>query len=61
MTNVPELEHGCGSWIVVRKSDGTSIAEIWNRETAEKVNQEKYTVLTAMQYLKNLNKRIKDF
>ncbi len=52
---IPELEHHCGSWIVVDRSTGQAVLETFNRQTAEAINQERYEVLTALQYLSGLN------
>lgn len=53
--NIPELEHHCGSWIIVDRQTGKAVLETFNRKTAEAVNQDKYKVLTALQYLTSLN------
>ena len=54
--NIPELEQYCGSWIVVDRATGGAVVEIWERSTVEKVNQNKYEVKTAAQYLGGLNR-----
>ena len=59
MNEVPELEHHCGSWIISRKSDGKSVLETFSREIAEKINTEKYTIETALQYLCRINRKIR--
>lgn len=51
MATVPTLERSCNSWVIVRKADRAPIFETWERTTAEKVNGEKYDVLTALQWL----------
>ncbi|NUM72719.1 hypothetical protein HUU40_00015 [candidate division KSB1 bacterium] len=43
------------SWIIVRLSDGKGVYETWNASILEKVNTEKYKVLTALDYLCGLN------
>lgn len=55
-TFVPELEHHCGSWIVVNRGTNDAVIEIFTRSIAEKVNTVKYEVLTALQYLARLNR-----
>jgi hypothetical protein len=60
MSNVPELPRKCGSWVIVRKSDGESVCETFSRKFAEAVNQERYDVLTAADYLGRLNKKIRE-
>lgn len=57
---IPVLEHGCGSWIVCERSTGKAVAEFYNRATVERVNHRKYVVYTAMRYLQDLNRRIRD-
>jgi len=52
---VPALPHGCGSWIVVRKGTLEAVCETWSRSIAEKVNAERYQVLTALDYLQRFN------
>lgn len=48
---IPELEHHCGSWVIVNRHTGKAVMETFNRKTAEAINQTKYEVLTALQYL----------
>jgi len=60
MTYVPKLEDNCNSWIVTRKSDGVAVLETFERTVAEAINQEKYDVWTALSYLQNLNRKVKD-
>ncbi len=55
---VPELEHHCGSWVVTRKSDDAVIGEFFHRSTVECVNQARYRVETALQYLARLNESL---
>jgi len=55
---VPALPHGCGSWIVVRKGTLEAVYETWSRSVAEKVNAERYQVLTALDYLQRFNAAI---
>ena len=54
--NIPELEQYCGSWVIVDRATGNAVVEIWGRSTVEKVNQDKYEVKTAAQYLAGLNR-----
>ena len=53
--SAPALPHGCGSWIVVRKGTLEAVYETWSRSVAEKVNADRYTVLTALDYLQRFN------
>lgn len=52
---IPELEHHCGSWIVVCRSSGKAVLETFSRDVAAAINQAKYEVLTALQWLARLN------
>lgn len=55
---VPELESFCGSWVVVSRETGEPVFETYSQETAEKINQEKYEVLTSYQWLIRFNKSV---
>lgn len=44
------------SWVIVRKSDGKAVFEVFNKLLTTRVNQTKYKVLPAMEYLVSLNK-----
>ena len=52
--NIPELEHHCGSWIVVDRLTGKAVLETFERKTGRAINQERYEVLTALQYLSRI-------
>jgi hypothetical protein len=52
---VPELEQHCGSWIVVDRSTGESVMETFSHKVAEAINQDKYEVVTTLQWLTRLN------
>ncbi len=56
----PELESHCGSWVAVSRDTGKAVLETFERSVAERINREKYDVLTAAQYLGELNAKIKD-
>lgn len=56
---IPDLEPHCGSWIIVSRDTGASVFETFNRSTAERVNQDRYEVLTAADYLGRFNARIR--
>jgi hypothetical protein len=47
------------SWVIVNKSTGAAICEVWNKSTVDKVNTSKYTAIPALQYLQSLNTKIK--
>jgi len=55
---IPSLPHGCGSWIVVRKGTLEAVYETWSRSVAEKVNADRYQVLTALDYLQRFSAAI---
>ena len=55
MQTLPELEHHCGSWIVVSRATGKAVAEIFERRNVERVNLDKYEIQTAAQWLAKLN------
>lgn len=57
-SNIPALEPHSGSWVVVSKETGEPVFETFNADTAGKVNQEKYEVLTAQQWLGRFNRRV---
>lgn len=47
----PELEHHCGSWIIVSRETGVAVLETFQKSVAEKINTVKYDILTTLQYL----------
>ena len=48
------------TWIIVRRSDGKAIQEIFNPKIAEAIDRGRYEVLEAGAYLKRLNRQIKE-
>ena len=54
--DIPELEPYCGSWVVIRNSDGSAIGEFFNRQTLKRFNAEEVTIKTTAQYLADLPK-----
>lgn len=54
---IPDLEAICGSWIVVDRRTGKPVIEIYTRDIAEAVNQTRYEVLTALQWLQRFNRQ----
>ena len=58
MTNVPDLEPVCGSWVAVSRVTGEAVYETFSRGVAEKINQEAYEVLTALHWLQRFNARV---
>jgi len=57
--SVPALDHFSGSWIVLDRKTRKPVLETFSRSIAEKINQERYDVLTAHDALSELNARIK--
>ena len=61
--SVPELEKSpagnklSGSWVIVDRETGEAVAELSGKSAVEKVNQERYEVLTANQWLTRLNEK----
>jgi len=56
---IPALEHHCGSWIAVDRSTGKPVLETFERGTAERINQDRYEVLTAAQWLAQFNRSVR--
>ncbi len=54
---IPELPHGCWSWVVVNRSTGIAMFETFNRGTVERVNTNAYEILTALDWLVRVNQR----
>lgn len=59
MATVPDLEPHCGSWLISERDSGTAVLELFERSTVERINQEKYRVETAAQYLGRVNAAIR--
>lgn len=57
---VPPLPHGCGSWIVRRKRDKGVIGEFYKKENVEKFNGETCEAISSLEYLYELNEKIKN-
>ena len=57
--SVPKLEPWCNSWVVSCKQTGKAIFKTYSEDTANRINQSRYEVKTAYQYLIDLNKQIK--
>jgi hypothetical protein len=55
---IPCLESDCGSWIVVSRDTGEPIMETFSQRVAEAIDQNKYEVLTARQWLVRFNRKI---
>ena len=48
------------SWIVVNRSTGEAVLETFSEKVTAAINTKKYQVLTAYDYLCNLNSKIKN-
>lgn len=48
------------TYIMVEKSSGLAVLELFSTTLLSKINQDKYTIMTAYDYLCQLNKRIKE-
>jgi hypothetical protein len=59
MCVVPDLEPHCGSWIISERGTGGAVLELFERATVERINQDKYRVETAAQYLGRVNAAIR--
>lgn len=55
---IPQLEHHCGSWIVSCKDTGKAVLESFSRDVVSRINQERYRVETAAQYLSRFNRQL---
>ena len=51
---IPNLEPHRGSWVVVDRASGKAVMETFNRKMAEAINQERYEVMTALEYLSKI-------
>jgi len=47
------------SWIVVNRLTGEAVLETWSEKVTQAINTKKYQVMTAYDYLRNLNANIK--
>lgn len=47
------------NWIVVRKSDGVAVCELFSKKSADNVDREKYEIKPALDYLVELNAALK--
>jgi hypothetical protein len=48
------------SWIIVNRSTSEAILETWSEKVTAAINTKKYQVMTAYDYLCNLNSKIKE-
>jgi hypothetical protein len=47
------------SWIVVNRTTGEAVLETWSEKVTAAINTKKYQVMTAYEYLCNLNAKIR--
>ena len=47
------------SWIIVEKATGRAVLETWSQDLVNRVNLDKYRVLTAYEHLRNFNQQVK--
>jgi hypothetical protein len=47
------------SWIIVNRTTGEAVLETWSEKVTAAINTKKYQVMTAYDYLCNLNANIK--
>lgn len=59
MATVPDLEHHCNSWIAVSLKTNEAVYETYDGRFAENVDQTKYRVLTALQWLCEVNETLR--
>jgi hypothetical protein len=50
----------CNSWVILNRETMTPVLEFFNPELVEKVNQEKYCVMTTLEWLQMFNRRVKE-
>lgn len=60
MSAIPDLEAHCGSWVAVCRASGVPVVETFSRAVAESIDQSRYEVLTAAQWLARFNRRIRE-
>ena len=56
---VPELKHGCKSWVATRKATGEVIGEFFVRASVEKFNPKTVLVETTADYLARYNVEVR--
>lgn len=48
------------SWIIINKATGNAVLETFSQRYAEAVNTERYQVVPVLEYLQELNRKIKE-
>ena len=59
MNTIPPLERHCGSWVAVSRATGLPVLETYSRTVVEALNQDRYEVLTAAQWLGRFNAAVR--
>jgi ribonuclease HI len=62
MSGAPQLEPGCGSWVIVCRHTRNAVRETFDKRLADRVANEeadRFEVLTTLQWLREFNARIK--
>ena len=55
---VEPLPSYCGSWVIVRDSDGEAVMETFSSKVAHAINRKRYTVKAASTYLAEFNRQL---
>ncbi|MEJ7644249.1 MAG: hypothetical protein WKF87_06620 [Chryseolinea sp.] len=48
------------SWVIVHKETGVAVLETYSHTITLQINTDKFSVIPILQYLQDLNKRIKN-
>ena len=48
-----------GSWVIVSRDTGLPVVELFDERIVQRINTERYEVLTALEWLQRLNHQIK--
>jgi hypothetical protein len=52
---VPDLPARCGSWVIVQKSTGMAVAEVFNHRSACGWPASRFEVVSALEWLQHVN------
>jgi len=47
------------SWVIVDRETGEGVVELFDRALVDRINQKKYKAVPILEYLQNLNAKIK--
>jgi hypothetical protein len=62
MSGAPQLEPGCGSWVIVNRHTRDVVRETFDKRLADRIANEeadRFEVLTVLQWLSEFNMRVK--